>query len=147
MAATDHLQAGTTNTADPKTTVEQFLQALSELDPDRAMTFVAEECAYRNVPFHKANGKARIHRDLKMMIDRLRSFEVEMIHLAVDHNVVLTERVDTLETRFFRAALPLMGVFVVEEGKITEWRDYFDWSYSLGKITKSLLVNPFQTRR
>ncbi|MDX1695781.1 MAG: limonene-1,2-epoxide hydrolase family protein [Ketobacteraceae bacterium] len=124
--------------------VERFFTACCALDFDGALELIDERCVYRNVPFHKARGKERIRRDLTLMAKGMTAFDVDMIHLAVSGNTVLTERVDTLTGRFFRAELPLMGVLVVENGKITEWRDYFDWSAMMGKITGSILMRPFR---
>ncbi|MCG8670292.1 MAG: nuclear transport factor 2 family protein [Pseudomonadales bacterium] len=128
-------------TENPQQIVEAFLDACSELDFDKAVAYIDDNCIYKNVPFHTAKGKNRIRRDLGSMSGAMNLFHVEMVHIAVNGNVVLTERVDTLGGRFFKAAIPLMGVFVVNNGKITEWRDYFDWSSGLGKTIGSVFTS------
>lgn len=125
----------------PQTVVELFLEACGEFDFDGALELIAEDCVYQNVPFHTARGKARIKRDLSTMAKALSVFKVEMLHIAVNGDAVLTERVDTLGSRLFSMAIPLMGVFVVKEGKITEWRDYFDWSSMMGRFGIGFLKN------
>ena len=132
---------------DPQSVVEKFFTACSNFDFDSAMIYIDEDCVYQNVPFHTAKGKERIHRDLGGMGKAMNLFEVEMVNIAVNGNVVLTERIDTLGGRFFKVALPIMGTLVVENGKITEWRDYFDWSFVMGKVGKSILTNPFKSLR
>ena len=129
---------------DPQTVVEAFLAAFEAQDLPRALDFVAEDCVYKNVPFHTARGKQRISRDLGLLAKGMNSFKVDMIHIAVNGNVVMTERVDTLGTRLASAAVPIMGCFVVENGKITQWRDYFDWSVGFGRLAKSLALKPFK---
>ncbi len=129
---------------DPKTIVCQLFEAFSALDIAQAMEFIDEDCVYKNVPFHTAHGKSRIARDIGNLIKRIDSFEIEVINIAANDNVVLTERIDSLGGRFFKAALPLMGTFVIKNGKITEWRDYFDWSSTMGKVGRSLLTLPFK---
>jgi limonene-1,2-epoxide hydrolase len=52
--------------------------------------------------------------------------EFEIHHLATDGDSVLTERTDTFTMKGNSAPLPVMGVFHVQDGKITAWRDYFD---------------------
>lgn len=53
---------------------------------------------------------------------------VDMLNIAANGNVVLTERVD----RFFdkegkeRGAVRVMGAFEIKDGKVVDWRDYFD---------------------
>lgn len=53
---------------------------------------------------------------------------VDMLALAADGNKVLTERIDHLRDANGNAVLSLavMGIFEVEGGKLTGWRDYFD---------------------
>lgn len=63
------------------------------------------------------------------MCDRM---EVEVLHLAVAGDVVLTERVDTFYVGDVVAPLPVMGAVEVRDGRITAWRDYFD----LAQVTK-----------
>ena len=104
---------------DPQFVVEQFFAACSAFDFDHAMDFIDEDCVYQNVPFHKAKGKIRIRRDLGGMEKAMNLFEVEMMNIAVNGNVVLTERIDTLGGRFFKVAWPFMGTLVVDNGKIT----------------------------
>ena len=55
--------------------------------------------------------------------------DLEILHEAAGGDVVMSERLET----FRRASdgtvmlkLPVTGVFTMREGKIAEWRDYFD---------------------
>lgn len=131
-------------TSNAQAVVEHFLQACCELDMDAALELIDDNCVYQNVPFHKARGKKNIVKALQGMGKAMDHFGVEMVNIAVNGDVVLTERVDTLGGRFFNVELPIMGVFVVKNGKITEWRDYFDWSLSLGKFVGSVVTKPFR---
>ena len=124
----------------PRKVVETFLQRCSGLEFYAAFELIDDDCVYRNMPFHTARGKQRVVRDLRGMSRFLNQFDIEMVNIAVNRNVVLTERVDTLGGRFFRVSLELMGVFVIEEGKIVEWRDYFDWPSSGGKFISGALA-------
>jgi limonene-1,2-epoxide hydrolase len=56
------------------------------------------------------------------------TFHVEMLSIAAQGNKVLTERIDILRKADGSDAMTLhvMGIFEVEGGKITAWRDYFD---------------------
>ncbi|HVL00313.1 MAG TPA: limonene-1,2-epoxide hydrolase family protein, partial [Dongiaceae bacterium] len=94
--------------------------------------------------FHTARGKRNVVKAFQAMGKAVTEFKVDMLNIATNGNVVLTERVDTLGGKYFRAELPIMGVFVVKDGKITEWRDYFDWSLSFGKFVGSLFSSPFR---
>ncbi|MCQ0020918.1 limonene-1,2-epoxide hydrolase family protein [Actinomadura madurae] len=54
--------------------------------------------------------------------------EVRLLNIAVDGDVVFTERVDIGRTREGEEILtvPVVGVFAVRDGKIVRWTDYFD---------------------
>src|SRR5438445_11236372 len=52
--------------------------------------------------------------------------DIEIIHLAVADNVVLTERVDHIIFDGTTIDARCMGTFEVAGDKITAWRDYFD---------------------
>lgn len=56
------------------------------------------------------------------------SIWIEQLSVAVTGDKVLTERIDHLRDADGSTigAFPVMGIFVVEDGKIAEWRDYFD---------------------
>ena len=60
-----------------------------------------------------------------------------MHHIAADGPVVLTERTDVLGVGPVRAAFWVCGTFEVHDGRITVWRDRFDfadltWSFVRG---------------
>ena len=49
-----------------------------------------------------------------------------MLHQAEAGNLVMNERIDYLTIGGKTVALPVAGVFEIENGKIKAWRDYFD---------------------
>ena len=52
--------------------------------------------------------------------------EFEILAIASSGDRVLTKRVDRLHFPGVVVEIPLMGIFVVRDGKIAEWRDYGD---------------------
>jgi hypothetical protein len=63
---------------------------------------------------------------LKFQFDMFDPIVFRLRNLAVDDNVVLTERVDEITTNDIAAPVPVMGTFAVRDGRIVAWRDYFD---------------------
>jgi limonene-1,2-epoxide hydrolase len=51
---------------------------------------------------------------------------IENVNVAVNGDVVLTERIDTFTVGEVVAPLRVMGTFEIRDGKISAWRDYFD---------------------
>ncbi len=62
------------------------------------------------------------------------STEWELLNIASQGNVVFTERVDRTKTTRGDVDLPCAGVFEMEDGKIKEWRDYFDLATFTGPM-------------
>ncbi|MCV7258369.1 limonene-1,2-epoxide hydrolase family protein [Mycobacterium shimoidei] len=56
------------------------------------------------------------------------AYAFAIVNLASDGSVVLTERLDYIQTPDGRKpAIPVMSTFVVDgDGRITRWTDYFD---------------------
>jgi limonene-1,2-epoxide hydrolase len=61
-------------------------------------------------------------------------FEVKIHRIAADGAAVLTERTDALIFGGLRLQFWVCGVFEVQDGRITLWRDYFDF-YDILKAT------------
>jgi len=56
------------------------------------------------------------------------AYAFEIVNLASEGSVVLTERLDYIQAPDGnKPAIPVMGTFVVDDdGRITRWTDYFD---------------------
>lgn len=68
-------------------------------------------------------------------MDGRMGFEVKIHRAAADGAAVLTERTDALILGPLRIQFWVCGVFEVHDGRITLWRDYFDFY----DMTKALL--------
>ena len=117
---------GPTKTAQPDEVVRRFCATVSARDPELLRPMLAPEVVYHNIPMEPSTG---IDATLEALATLFVMFEVigfDIVNLAVTGNTVLTERVDLLRTGPVTAALPVMGAFEVEAGRIVAWRDYFD---------------------
>lgn len=108
--------------------VHAFLAALERLDIDAALELADPNVVYQNVPFPPARGVKAVGRQLRLMARYGSGFEVVMHNIAVDRHVVLTERTDVLVIGPVRAAFWVCGTFEVRDGRITLWRDRFDFA-------------------
>jgi len=107
--------------------VQAFLGALERLDIDAAVAMLAEDVVYQNVPFPPARGRRAVEKQLRWLGRYGSGFEVEYENLAADGPTVLTERTDVLVFGRLRAAFWVCGTFEVRDGRITLWRDRFDF--------------------
>ena len=131
---TELTEAGVANTR----TVERFLNALQDADYETADAALADDLVYENVGLPTIHGRARAMKLFRRMDGRA-AFEVKIHRIAADGAAVLTERTDALIFGPLRLQFWVCGVFEVHEGRITLWRDYFDF-LDMAKATVRGLV-------
>ncbi|MDG3012744.1 limonene-1,2-epoxide hydrolase [Rhodococcus sp. D2-41] len=118
-------------TPDGAEAVAQFLRALAREDVDGAMRLVAPQIVYENVSLPTLRGRDRVRRVFGVLARTPAGFDVRIHRIAQNGSAVLTERTDVLFLGPFRLQFWVCGVFEVSDGRITLWRDYFDWSNML----------------
>ena len=116
----------TEQTAQNTRTVEVFLHALQDQDLDTAGAALADDLVYQNVGLPTIHGRSRTMKLFRQMEGRGR-LEVKIHRVAADGAAVLTERTDALIFGPLRLQFWVCGVFEVHDGRITLWRDYFDF--------------------
>jgi limonene-1,2-epoxide hydrolase len=110
----------------PETVVRDFCAAFRGKNVDEILGFFAADAVYHNIPIDPVQGRDAIRAVLEQFVGPAESVEFEILHLAAAGNVVHTERVDRFRILGRDVALPVAGVFEIQGGKITAWRDYFD---------------------
>jgi limonene-1,2-epoxide hydrolase len=119
--------------------VEEFLRALEALDIDRALELLDPHVVYQNVPFPPARGIRAVEKQLRGLGRFASAFEARNHNIAANGPIVLTERTDVLSVGRMRAAFWVCGTFEVHDGRITVWRDRFDfvdvlWACARGAV-------------
>jgi limonene-1,2-epoxide hydrolase len=102
------------------------IPAWSSGDATALARFFSEDAEYRNGPLPPVRGRDAIITSLAEMMSMGGEVDVDLVHMAVDGPVVMTERVDYVKFGEKTAGLRIAGVFEVHDGIITAWRDYFD---------------------
>ena len=107
--------------------VEDFIAAFNANDLDKIMSFFADDAIYHNIPMAPVEGLEAI----RGVIQGFSGIAVEIDWIT--HNIaesadgsVLTERTDRFLIGEKWVELPVMGTFVIRDGKLAQWRDYFD---------------------
>ncbi|MFD0854141.1 limonene-1,2-epoxide hydrolase family protein [Actinomadura adrarensis] len=118
--------------------VTAFLSALEDLDVDRALTYADPKIVYQNVPLPPARGIEAFERQMRTMARYGTGFEARVHRIAENGGTVLTERTDVLAVNSWRTEFWVCGTFEVHDGKITLWRDYFDWTTVIAASAKGL---------
>jgi limonene-1,2-epoxide hydrolase len=107
--------------------VISFLRALESGDVAGAIEWLAPDAVWLNVTLPAVRGQARIERIFQLGLNLGSQFRVHFHHVAVDGNVVMTERTDAISLGRFEQRFWVYGRFEVEGGRIRVWRDAFDW--------------------
>ncbi len=106
--------------------MQTFLFALADEDFDTAESLAAPELVWQNVGLPSIRGRRRIMKLLRNGQGKF-GFEVKFHRIAHDGGTVLTERTDAIIFGPLRLQFWVCGTFEVRDGKITLWRDYFDF--------------------
>jgi limonene-1,2-epoxide hydrolase len=102
--------------------VRDFFVAIDRKDLATVKALLDKDVVYHNIGSEPAVGREASVAAVKLqfeMFDPIRN-------LAEDGDVVLTERVDEVTANGVMAPVPVMGTFEVRDGRILQWRDYFD---------------------
>ncbi len=103
-----------------------MIDGFNRIDLDAIIDCFTEDALYHNIPMPAVQGKAAIRESLAGFMASSEEVQWDVLNLAVDADVVLTERVDKFKVNGVWVEVPVMGVFETAGGKIAAWRDYFD---------------------
>ena len=109
--------------------VQQFCDLMATRNAEAVRPFLADDVVYQNCGMPATVGidavVANLAGQFAMFSD---SYEYVMKNIAADGDVVLTERLDMIRTPSGVQGVPVMGTFVLRDGKIRRWHDYWDTS-------------------
>lgn len=118
--------------------VENFLNALQDMDLTTADALLADEVVYQNVGLPTINGRTRVMKLMRGVEGRM-GFEVKFHRNVAEGASVLNERTDAMVFGPLRLQFWVCGVFEVHDGRITLWRDYFDMFDMLKATVRGIL--------
>lgn len=115
--------------------IRRFLEACVRADPDEFAGYFTEDAVWWNAPWPAVHGRAAIRETLRRGAARMSALPWELRHIAVEGDVVMTERIDHFQAGDRRVSVPTMGVFELRGGKIAAWRDYWDLAQFEAQLT------------
>jgi limonene-1,2-epoxide hydrolase len=121
--------------AEPIEIVSNFCSAWSKLDIDELMRYFSDDAIYHNIPVDPVEGRDNISAMIASFTSGWDRVDFEVRHILAEGGLVMTERVDRFSSSERVVELPVMGVFEVEGGLITAWRDYFDINQFMNQLT------------
>ncbi|MGB6244379.1 MULTISPECIES: limonene-1,2-epoxide hydrolase family protein [Gordonia] len=120
----------------PTELVHAFFADLAQGRVDAALARVDDDIVYTNVSLATVRGKRRFASLMRGLNGRSVGFDAEILAISADEQgVVLTERIDELRVGPLRIQFWVCGRNEIGEGRITLWRDYFDfWACTRGFV-------------
>jgi limonene-1,2-epoxide hydrolase len=119
----------------PEQIVRSFCNAAARRDVKELCGYFTDDAVYHNIPVAPVNGRTEIEATLGQFIAPASSVEFEILAIASNGNVVLTERVDRFVLGDKSISIPVMGTFeLTADGKISAWRDYFDMQQFMSQM-------------
>ena len=111
---------------DPQLVVRDFITAVERKDIAAAAALLADDVRYENMPIDPIVGREGVIATLEMFLEPALEVEWPVLREMVDGSSVMNERLDRFKIGDGWLELPVAGVFDVDDGVITLWRDYFD---------------------
>ncbi len=109
--------------------VSSLMRSFEEQDVEKTLSFFNKDAVWTNIPMKTpAVGIDAIRKALGSFgfTPQAVKFVIHNTAESPDTDVVMNERTDRFKTEKGWLAIRVMGVFELKNGKIQEWRDYFD---------------------
>ena len=113
-------------TAHAGSIVSEFIHCLERKDLEAALALVTDDVEYDNVPMGKVFGPDGIRAALGGFLAGAGGIEWVVHHQVESGDTVMNERLDRFEVGGKWVEIPVAGLFVLRDGRIALWRDYFD---------------------
>lgn len=111
----------------PGDIVTALVRACEARDLDSVCALVTDDIEYDNVPIGKVFGPDGVRRVLSGGVTEAASAVEWVVHRQVEAgDTVMNERTDRFLVDSRWVEIPIAAVFVVREGRVALWRDYFD---------------------
>lgn len=111
-------------------TVRAFLKGWDNLNVDECMEQCADDMCYLNQPLEAIRGKDDVRKMIASIFEPAKRCEFVLINVFGKGNRVITERLDQWDwdgSNTWQLNLHVCGMFeLTEDGKICEWREYYD---------------------
>jgi limonene-1,2-epoxide hydrolase len=111
-------------------TVNAMIRALEQRDVAAALAHMTDDIEYDNVPMGKVFGHEAVAASLGPFLGNCSEVEWVIHHEAATGDVVMNERTDRFHFPHKWAEVNVAGLFVLRDGKIALWRDYFDLAHA-----------------
>ncbi|MGR8948332.1 MAG: nuclear transport factor 2 family protein [Gammaproteobacteria bacterium] len=106
--------------------ITEFIRTWSDLDAEKLVDYFAADGCYYNMPLEPVTGRDALLAFIEGFLSSWSATDWEIRTIISAGDIVIAERLDKTKTSAGDVDLPCVGVFEMCDGKIKEWRDYFD---------------------
>ncbi len=110
-------------------TISTLQKGWEDLDKELILSVFHEDAEMQSMMKAPYRGKAEIAAMLDQFLAIASAVRMEILNRCIDGNVVTLERRDHFTVLGKSGVLPAVGIFIIEDGLIRTWREYFDWSF------------------
>jgi limonene-1,2-epoxide hydrolase len=105
-----------------------FCKAGQDRDLEKQMSYIGEDSVYHNMPDEPIVGRAGIRALLSGYLTSSEATEIIVRNISEARSgTIMTERLDRFRLKGGKwIDCPVMGAADIENGKIKQWRDYYD---------------------
>ncbi len=105
---------------------DDMINAWNTMEWDRAFDLFADDGVLHSVMIEPVVGKQAIRDRLLPLVQNLDRIELQIRNKGIVNDVVMFERVDDFVYKGRHSRVPVVGVMEISNGKINEWREYYD---------------------
>lgn len=112
--------------SNPAKVADEMVKAWNELNLDKIVNTFAEDGVLHSVMVAPIKGRDHLREHLGAFLNGATRLELKIKKVAVVGNTVFLERVDDFDYKGKHGAVPVVGVMDIKNGKVQEWREYYD---------------------
>lgn len=114
---------------------QAMVQAWNERDWEQVYALFAEDGVLHSVMLEPVVGREAIRERLGGLTPGIEQIELQIRNQGVIGDVVVLERTDDFVYNGKHGRVPVVGVLEIEDGLVTEWREYYDHATLVDALT------------
>lgn len=106
--------------------VLEMVDAWNTMNWDRVVELFTDDGVLHSVMVEPIKGREAIGARIAHIGEGISSITLNVKHIGVIDDVVFVERVDEFVYNGHAGKVPVVGVLEIENGRVKEWREYYD---------------------
>jgi limonene-1,2-epoxide hydrolase len=114
---------------------DKMVQAWNEINLDGVIDLFSEDATFQSMMLEPMVGREVIRERWGPMFAGLEKLELQIRNRGVIGDVVVLERIDVFDYNGKHGEVPVVAVLEIADGKVTEWREYYDHKSLVASMT------------